>query len=97
MSDRSESDEKPEADEPATNLGQSTRRTFLSRLGMASLLASAAPIAHAFEEHSEKAQVTSTDLKDAIPVVAPCERKEVRSCESIRARRFSIVFANICI
>ena len=26
------------------------------------------PIARAFEEHSEKAQVTSTDLKDAIPV-----------------------------
>jgi xanthine dehydrogenase YagT iron-sulfur-binding subunit len=35
---------------------------------MASLLASVAPIARAFEEHSEKAEVTSTDLKDAIPV-----------------------------
>jgi xanthine dehydrogenase YagT iron-sulfur-binding subunit len=35
---------------------------------MAGLLASAAPIARAFEEHSEKAEVTSTDLKDAIPV-----------------------------
>jgi xanthine dehydrogenase YagT iron-sulfur-binding subunit len=35
---------------------------------MAGLLASAAPIAGAFEEHSEKAEVTSTDLKDAIPV-----------------------------
>jgi xanthine dehydrogenase YagT iron-sulfur-binding subunit len=28
----------------------------------------AAPIARAFEEHSKKAQVTSPDLKDAIPV-----------------------------
>jgi xanthine dehydrogenase YagT iron-sulfur-binding subunit len=67
MSDRSERDEKPEA-ASRYEFGKSTRRTFLSRLGMASLLASVAPIARAFEEHSEKAEVTSTDLKDAIPV-----------------------------
>src|SRR6478752_8408715 len=67
MSDRSERDEKPEA-ASRHEFGKSTRRTFLSRLGMASLLASAAPIARAFEEHSEKAQVTSSDVKDAIPV-----------------------------
>jgi len=67
MSDRIERDEKPEA-ASRYEFGKSTRRTFLSRLGMASLLASAAPIARAFEKHSEKAQVTSTDLKDAIPV-----------------------------
>ena len=67
MPDRIERDEKPEA-ASRYEFGKSTRRTFLSRLGMASLLASAAPIARAFEEHSEKAQVTSTDLKDAIPV-----------------------------
>ena len=67
MSDRNERDEKPEA-ASRYEFGKSTRRTFLSRLGMASLLASAAPIARAFEKHSEKAQVTSTDLKDAIPV-----------------------------
>jgi xanthine dehydrogenase YagT iron-sulfur-binding subunit len=67
MSDRSERDQKPEA-ASRCELGKSTRRTFISRLGMASLLASAAPIARAFEEHSEKAEVTSTDLKDAIPV-----------------------------
>ncbi len=67
MSDRSERDEKPEA-ASRNEFGTSTRRTFLSRLGMASLLASVAPIARAFEEHSEKAEVTSTDLKDAIPV-----------------------------
>jgi xanthine dehydrogenase YagT iron-sulfur-binding subunit len=67
MSDRSERDEKPEA-ASRHELGKSTRRTFLSRLGMASLLASAAPIARAFEEHSERAQVTSPDLKDATPV-----------------------------
>jgi xanthine dehydrogenase YagT iron-sulfur-binding subunit len=67
MSDRSERDEKPEA-ASRYEFAKSTRRTFLSRLGMASLLASVAPIARAFEEHSEKAEVTSTDLKDAIPV-----------------------------
>src|SRR5436189_6319082 len=67
MSDRNERDEKPEA-ASRYEFGKSTRRTFLSRLGMASLLASAAPIARAFAKHSAKAQVTSTDLKDAIPV-----------------------------
>ena len=67
MSDRSERDEKPEA-ASRYEFEKSTRRTFLSRLGMASLLASVTPIARAFEEHSEKAEVTSTDLKDAIPV-----------------------------
>ena len=67
MSDRSERDEKLGA-ASSDEFGKSTRRTFLSRLGMASLLASVAPIARAFEEHSEKAGVTSTDLKDAIPV-----------------------------
>ena len=67
MSDRSERDEKPGA-ASSHEFGKSTRRTFLSRLGMASLLASAAPIARAFEEHSERAPVTSSAVKDAIPV-----------------------------
>jgi xanthine dehydrogenase YagT iron-sulfur-binding subunit len=75
MSDRSERDQKPEA-VSRYEFGKSTRRTFLSRLGMASLLASAAPIARAFEQHSEKAQVTSTDLKDAIPVSLRVNGKE---------------------
>jgi len=43
MSDQSESDEKPEA-ESRFEFGKSSRRTFLSRLGMASLIASAGPI-----------------------------------------------------
>src|SRR5436189_1648397 len=67
MSDRNERDEKPEG-AGRYEFGKSTRRTLLSRLGMARLLASAAPIARAFAKHSAKAQVTSTDLKDAIPV-----------------------------
>ena len=45
MSPHRESDEKFE--ESRGGFGKSTRRTFLSRLGMASLLASAGPIAPA--------------------------------------------------
>ncbi len=49
MSDQSENDEKPEA-ESRFEFGKSSRRTFLSRLGMASLIASAGPITPAFGE-----------------------------------------------
>ena len=48
--------------------GQSTRRTFLSRLGMASLLASAGSIVPAFGERAGKEQALSSVPKDAIPV-----------------------------
>jgi xanthine dehydrogenase YagT iron-sulfur-binding subunit len=48
--------------------GKSTRRTFLSRLGMASLLASAGSIAPAFGERLEKEQSLSSESKDAIAV-----------------------------
>jgi xanthine dehydrogenase YagT iron-sulfur-binding subunit len=67
MSDQSESDEKPEV-ESRYEFGKSTRRSFLSRLGMASLLASAGPITPASGERSEKAQALSSESKDAIPV-----------------------------
>jgi hypothetical protein len=43
MSDQSESDEKSEA-ESRFEFGKASRRTFLSRLGMASLIASAGSI-----------------------------------------------------
>jgi xanthine dehydrogenase YagT iron-sulfur-binding subunit len=66
MSDQSESEEKSEAQ--SRESGKSTRRTFLSRLGMAGLLASARPAASAFEESSGKEQVLSHESKDAIPV-----------------------------
>jgi xanthine dehydrogenase YagT iron-sulfur-binding subunit len=66
MSHQSESDEKPE--ESGGGFGKSTRRTFLSRLGMASLLASAGSIAPALGEHPEKEKTVSSDSKDAIPV-----------------------------
>jgi xanthine dehydrogenase YagT iron-sulfur-binding subunit len=66
MSHQTESDERP--GESRGGFGKSTRRTFLSRLGMASLLASAGSIAPALGEHVEKEQTVSSDSKDAIPV-----------------------------
>ncbi len=67
MSDLNERDEKPEATS-RFEFGKSTRRTFLSRLGMASLLTSAASITPVFGERSGKEQALSSESKDAIPV-----------------------------
>jgi xanthine dehydrogenase YagT iron-sulfur-binding subunit len=67
MSNQDETNEKHEAD-ARFEFGQSTRRTFLSRLGMASLLATTGPVATALGQHSVKEQVRSSELKDAIPV-----------------------------
>ncbi len=66
MSDQSEGEEKLE--ERRGESGRSTRRTFLSRLGMASLLASAGPIGPALGERQGKEQSLSSESKDAIPV-----------------------------
>jgi xanthine dehydrogenase YagT iron-sulfur-binding subunit len=54
--------------EGRSGIGQSTRRTFLSRLGMASLMASAARITPAFAQRPENMKISSSDSKDAIPV-----------------------------
>ena len=67
MSDQNERDEKPEA-ASHSEFGKSTRRTFLSRLGMASVLTSAASIVPAFRERPGKEQALSSESKDAIPV-----------------------------
>jgi xanthine dehydrogenase YagT iron-sulfur-binding subunit len=67
MSVRTDNDEKPEAERPV-QFGKSTRRTFLSRLGMVSLIASAGPISPTLGERVEKEQTVSSDSKDAIPV-----------------------------
>ena len=66
MSDRSERDEKPEASR--AEFGKSTRRTFISRLGMAGLLATTARVTTAFGQSSVKEQSASAESKDAIPV-----------------------------
>ena len=67
MSSQRESNETPET--PGRGeFGKSTRRTFLSRLGMASLLASAGPIGSALGERPQTEQSLSPESKDAIPV-----------------------------
>jgi xanthine dehydrogenase YagT iron-sulfur-binding subunit len=65
MSDQNESDEKPEA-ESGSEFGRSTRRTFLSRLGMASLLATTGPAATTLAQHSKP--MPSSESKDAVAV-----------------------------
>jgi xanthine dehydrogenase YagT iron-sulfur-binding subunit len=67
VSDQGKTAEDSKA-EARSEFGQSTRRTFLSRLGMASLLASAARITPAFAQSPEKMKIPSSDSKDAIPV-----------------------------
>jgi xanthine dehydrogenase YagT iron-sulfur-binding subunit len=67
MPDHDESDEKVEANNPLA-FGRSTRRTFLSRLGTAGLLATAGPVTTAFGQATVKEKVASSDSKDAIPV-----------------------------
>jgi len=68
MSDPNETDEKPEL-QSRCEFGKSTRRTFLSRLGMASLLATTGPAVTALAQRSAKvAEIVSSESKDAIPV-----------------------------
>jgi len=68
MSSQDETPERPGA-HGGSEFGQSTRRTFLSRIGMASLLATAAPVVTTFGQRSEKVeQGLSAAAKDAIPV-----------------------------
>ena len=75
MSDRSERDEKPEAASRA-EFGKSTRRTFISRLGMAGLLATTARVTTAFGQSSVKEQSASAESKDAIPVTLTVNGKK---------------------
>ena len=68
MSNRDETPERPEAD-AGSGFGKSTRRTFLSRIGMASLLATTGPAITTLGQRSEKVeQGLSSAAKDAIPV-----------------------------
>jgi xanthine dehydrogenase YagT iron-sulfur-binding subunit len=68
MSDQNETPQRSETD-ARFQFGQSTRRTFLSRLGMASLLATTGPVVTALAQPSGKVeQGLSTESKDAIPV-----------------------------
>jgi xanthine dehydrogenase YagT iron-sulfur-binding subunit len=68
MSSQDETPEKPEA-ESRSEFAKSTRRSFLSRLGMASLLATTGPVVTTLGQRSVKVeQGLSAASKDAIPV-----------------------------
>ena len=67
MSDQDKTPERPEA-EIRYEFGQSTRRTFLSRLGMASLLATTGPVTTALAQRSVKEQLSSSESKDVVSV-----------------------------
>jgi xanthine dehydrogenase YagT iron-sulfur-binding subunit len=68
MSNPDETPEKPEA-HTQRGLGQSTRRTFLSRLGMAGLLATTGPAVTTFGQRSVKEETPPlSGPKDAIPI-----------------------------
>jgi xanthine dehydrogenase YagT iron-sulfur-binding subunit len=76
MSDQIERDEKPEA-ASRSEFGKSTRRTFLSRLGMASLLATAGPAVTTLAQRVGKVeQMTASESKDAIPVTLSVNGKK---------------------
>src|SRR5260370_12486724 len=63
MADQSQSKETPQA---SVQFGKSTRRTFLSRLGMASLVASAGPV---LGERSRTEPAATPETKEAMPAV----------------------------
>ena len=67
MSDKKDGDKRPEAD-ARLEFGRSTRRTFLSRLGTASLLATAGPVATVLGQGSVKEQAPSSESKGTIPI-----------------------------
>jgi xanthine dehydrogenase YagT iron-sulfur-binding subunit len=67
MSEPSQKGEAPES-QSGSEFGKSTRRTFLSRLGMAGLLASAGRIGPALAESSRAEPAPPSESKEAIPV-----------------------------
>ena len=67
MSSQGESDKTPGI-EKRCEFGKSTRRTFQSRLEMASLSASASPVGPVLGERPKKEQSLSSESKNAIPV-----------------------------
>ena len=75
MADEDASNERHDRDNRLV-FGQSTRRTFLSRLGMAGLLTSAGPVTTAFAQRSVKEPLPSPISKDAVPVTLTVNGKK---------------------
>jgi xanthine dehydrogenase YagT iron-sulfur-binding subunit len=69
VSDQGKTPEDPKAEvHSGSEFGRTTRRTFLSRLGMVGLLASAGPIASTLGEQSDTDPAQSPDLENTVPV-----------------------------
>ena len=75
MADHNERDEKSE-DASGAGFAQSTRRTFISRLGMAGLLASTGPVTTAFGQSAMKKQISAAEAKDTLPVTLTVNGKK---------------------
>ena len=76
MSNQEEIPERQEAD-ARPEFGHSTRRTFLSRLGLASLVATTGPVVTTWAERPEKmTKPLSAESKDAIPVTLTVNGKK---------------------
>ena len=63
-----------------SEFSRSTRRTFLARLGMAGVVATAGPAASAFAEQPATPQTTSGESKDTVPVKLKvnCKQHDLR-------------------
>ena len=76
MSNQEEMPERQEAD-PPSEFGRSTRRSFISRLGLASLVATTGPVVTTWAERPEKmTKPLSAESKDAIPVTLTVNGKK---------------------
>ena len=76
MPDSSETNDKREP-ERRREFGKSTRRAFISRLGMASLVATAAPVATSLGQRSEKMEQGASPLpKGTVPVTLAVNGKK---------------------
>ena len=76
MMEHDNREEQPETN-PPLQFGKSSRRTFISRLGMASLVATAgAAVPPALGQGSVKSPTTSVESKDAIPVTLTVNGKK---------------------
>jgi xanthine dehydrogenase YagT iron-sulfur-binding subunit len=69
-------DARQEGTDNPPEFGLSTRRKFLTRLGTAGLLATAAPVTTAFGQPPVKEKAPSTESKDAIPITLTVNGKK---------------------
>lgn len=69
--------DQEEIPERSPQFGKSTRRTFLSRIGMAGLLATTSPAVTALAQHSENMdQEASAAAKDTVPITLKVNGKK---------------------